>query len=70
MINNLIVYIKSNNYFGDSYHNYRDLQIKANKWWISNFFTEKLNEKSTLVKDIIRYNESEINLFVKKLVDG
>jgi cap1 methyltransferase len=68
MINNLIVYIKSNNYFGDSYHNYRDLQMKANKWWISNFFTEKLNEKSTLVKDIIRYNESEINLFVKKLV--
>jgi 23S rRNA U2552 (ribose-2'-O)-methylase RlmE/FtsJ len=67
MINNLIVYIKSNNYFGDAYHNYRDLQIKANKWWISNFFTEKLNEKTTMVKDIIRYNESELNLFVKKL---
>lgn len=67
MINNLIVYIKSNNYFGESYHNYRDLQIKANKWWISNFFTEKLNEKTTMVKDIIRYNESELNLFVKKL---
>jgi len=67
MINNLIVYIKSNNYFGESYHNYRDLQIKANKWWLSNFFTEKLNEKTTMVKDIIRYNESELNLFVKKL---
>jgi 23S rRNA U2552 (ribose-2'-O)-methylase RlmE/FtsJ len=68
MINNLIVYIKSNNYFGDMYHNYRDLQIKANKWWIDNFFTEKLNEKKTIVTDIIRYNESEINLFVKKLI--
>jgi 23S rRNA U2552 (ribose-2'-O)-methylase RlmE/FtsJ len=67
MINNLIVYIKSNNYFGDAYHNYRDLQIKANKWWIDNFFTDKLNEKTTMIKDIIRYNESEINLFVKKL---
>jgi 23S rRNA U2552 (ribose-2'-O)-methylase RlmE/FtsJ len=68
MINNLVVYIKSNNYFGDAYHNYRDLQIKANKWWISNFFTEKLNEKMTMVKDIIRYNESELNLFIKKLL--
>jgi 23S rRNA U2552 (ribose-2'-O)-methylase RlmE/FtsJ len=71
MINNLIVYIKSNNYFGDMYHNYRDLQIKANKWWINNFFTEKektVDEKLTIIKDIIRYNESEINLFVKKLL--
>jgi 23S rRNA U2552 (ribose-2'-O)-methylase RlmE/FtsJ len=68
MINNLVVYIKSNNYFGDFYHNYRDNQIKANKWWIDNFFTEKLNEKNTMLKDIIRYNESEINLFVKKLL--
>ena len=70
MINNLIVYIKSNNYFGDMYHNYRDLQIKANKWWINNFFTDKektVDEKLTIIKDIIRYNESEINLFVKKL---
>jgi 23S rRNA U2552 (ribose-2'-O)-methylase RlmE/FtsJ len=67
MINNLVVYIKSNNYFGDSYHNYRDLQIKANKWWIENFFTEKLNEKTTMVKETIKYNDSELNLFVKKL---
>jgi hypothetical protein len=68
MINNLIVYIKSNNYFGDMYHHYREQQIKANKWWIDNFFTDKLNEKNTMVKDIIKYNESEINLFVKKLL--
>jgi 23S rRNA U2552 (ribose-2'-O)-methylase RlmE/FtsJ len=68
MINNLVVYIKSNNYFGDMYHDYRDKQIKANKWWIETFLTDKLNEKTTMVKDIIRYNESEINLFVKKLI--
>ncbi len=68
MITNLVVYIKSNNYFGDMYHSYREQQIKANKWWIENFFTDKLNEKTTMVKDIIRYNESELNLFVKKLI--
>ncbi len=68
MINNLVVYIKSNNYFGDSYHTYRDIQIKANKWWINTFFTDKLNEKNTLVKETCKYNDSEINLFMKRLL--
>ncbi len=68
MINNLVVYIKSNNYFGDAYHNYREQQIKANKWWINTFFTDKLNEKNTLVKETSKYNDSEINLFLKKLL--
>lgn len=68
MINNLVVYIKSNNYFGDAYHNYREQQIKANKWWINTFFTDKLNEKNTLVKETYKYNDSEINLFMKKLL--
>jgi hypothetical protein len=68
MINNLVVYIKSNNYFGDAYHNYREQQIKANKWWIDTFFTEKLNEKNTLVKETCKYNDSEINLFTKRLL--
>ncbi len=68
MINNLVVYIKSNNYFGDAYHNYREQQIKANKWWINTFFTDKLNEKNTLVKETCKYNDSEINLFMKKLL--
>ena len=71
MINNLVVYIKSNNYFGDMYHNYRELQIKANKWWIDNFLTDKLktsDEQNTMIKDIVKYNESEINIFIKKLI--
>jgi 23S rRNA U2552 (ribose-2'-O)-methylase RlmE/FtsJ len=68
MINNLVVYIKSNNYFGDAYHNYREQQIKANKWWINTFFTDKLNEKNTLVKETCKYNDSEINLFIKKIL--
>jgi 23S rRNA U2552 (ribose-2'-O)-methylase RlmE/FtsJ len=67
MINNLVVYIKSNNYFGDAYHHYREQQIKANKWWINTFFTDKLNEKNTLVKETSKYNDSEINLFTKKI---
>jgi hypothetical protein len=68
MINNLVVYIKSNNYFGDSYHSYREQQIKANKWWIDYFLTDKLVSQESLVKETIKYNDSEINLFVKKLL--
>jgi 23S rRNA U2552 (ribose-2'-O)-methylase RlmE/FtsJ len=68
MINNLVVYIKSNNYFGDSYHSYREQQIKANKWWIDYFLTDKLISQESLVKETIKYNDSEINLFVKKLL--
>ncbi len=68
MINNLVVYIKSNNYFGDAYHTYREEQIKASKWWSEQFFTEKLNDKSSLIKDTCKYNDSELNLFVKKLI--
>ena len=68
MINNLVVYIKSNNYFGDSYHSYREQQIKANKWWIDYFLTDKLVSQESLLKETVKYNDSEINLFVKKLL--
>lgn len=67
-INKVVTYIKSNNYFGDMYHSYRDGQIRANKWWIDHFFTEKYNDMSALVKETCNYNDSEMHLFVKKLI--
>lgn len=68
MINRIVVYVKSNNYFGDLYHSYREQQIRANKWWLDNFFTNEKSEKKTLIKETIDYNESELNLFIKKLL--
>jgi len=68
MINKLVIYIKSNNYFGDMYHNYRDKQIHANKWWIENFLTDTYNDRSTLVKDTVKYNDSELKLFEKNII--
>jgi 23S rRNA U2552 (ribose-2'-O)-methylase RlmE/FtsJ len=67
-INKVVTYIKSNNYFGDMYHGYREGQIRANKWWIDHFFTEKYNDMSALVKETCSYNDSEMHLFVKKLI--
>ena len=67
MINMLVQYIKSNNYFGDEYHKYRENQILANKWWISTYFVESKPDFTKLVKDTIHYNESELTLFINKL---
>ena len=38
IINEMIKYIKENNYFGNKYHDYRDIQIEATKWWVTLFF--------------------------------
>ena len=36
-INKIITYINNKNYFGEEFHNYKNKQIKASKFWISTF---------------------------------
>lgn len=36
-INKLIEYLNNRNYFGEQYHNYKNMQIEANKWWFEKF---------------------------------
>jgi 23S rRNA U2552 (ribose-2'-O)-methylase RlmE/FtsJ len=43
MINDIVSYIKENNYFGEKYHAYREKQIDATKWWTSNFYPPSNN---------------------------
>lgn len=43
MINDIVTYIKENNYFGDRYHKYREEQINSTKWWVSNFYPPSSN---------------------------
>ena len=43
MINDIVSYIKENNYFGEKYHMYREKQIEATKWWASNFYPPSNN---------------------------
>lgn len=60
MINNIITYIKENNYFGDKYHQYLDNHKKAINFWIENFLVEKNQLKGSqdkwgqYLKDIIK----------------
>ncbi len=75
IINEIIKYIKENNYFGEKYHMFRDKQIESTKWWINNFFppSSNLYEKTKedmkkLVKLSLDKNESEITKFVSMIV--
>lgn len=43
MINDMVVFINGNNYFGESYHKYKNEQIEATKSWISSFFPPSKN---------------------------
>ena len=43
MINEIVKYIKENNYFGDKYHMYREKQIDATKWWTASFYPPSSN---------------------------
>jgi len=69
MINKIVTYIKGNNYYGDKYHEYREEQIKATKWWGDNFLTDKY-DKNIIKKfdNMTEFNIQEEIQFSKSLV--
>jgi hypothetical protein len=75
LINEIIKYIKENNYFGDKYHEHRNQQIDSNKFWIKNFLTPtKLNYKTTktnfndIIKSKIEKNNIDKDKFIQNLI--
>jgi hypothetical protein len=75
MINDIVKYIKDNNYYGDKYHTYRDKQIESTKWWIANFYPPSVNlyeknkdELEKLFKNSQEKLQSEYQKFVETLV--
>ena len=75
MINEIVIYIKENNYFGDKYHMFREKQIEATKWWTSSFyppssnlFDKNKNEMLKLLNTSQEKFEMEINKFTSSLV--
>lgn len=56
-INNIIEYKNSGNYFGDSYHKYKENQIEATKWWAKTFLvndTKELSETKKVFHQLIK----------------
>ena len=72
MINEIIKYIKENNYFGDKYHLFRDKQIESTKWWIGNFYPPSVNlyekNKEDLGK-LFKGSQEKLNLEYQKFVE-
>ena len=67
IIDEIIKYIKENNYFGDKYHMFREKQIESTKWWVNNFFPpsknlfdkSKENTKKMIDMTIQKYNTEQ-----------
>ena len=74
MINEIVKYIKENNYFGEKYHIQRNAQIEATKWWSSYFFPpNNVYEKSKddlmkLMTTTLDKNKAEQVQFISSLV--
>ena len=74
MINEIVKYIKENNYFGEKYHTQRDIQIKATKWWVSSFFPpDNLYDKSKedlikIMTTTLEKNKAEQMQFISSLI--
>lgn len=68
MINDIVTYIKGNNYFGDKYHEYLDTHKKAIKYWIETYLPDKKNltsYKEKIVKNlenVLKHQDSEVNV--------
>jgi hypothetical protein len=72
MINEIVKYIKENNYFGDKYHMFRDKQIESTKWWVSHFYPPSINlyekNKEDLEK-LFKGSQEKLNLEYQKFVE-
>ena len=65
LINEIVKYIKENNYFGDKYHTYRNNQIESTKWWFNTFYEDNLNK---IIEETIERNNLEIEKFSSVLI--
>jgi hypothetical protein len=72
MINEIVKYIKENNYFGDKYHMFRDKQIESTKWWVTNFYPPSVNlyekNKEELGK-LFKASQEKLNLEFQKFIE-
>ena len=66
-INKIVTFIKNNNYFGEDYHNYKNNQDNAHKFFKNYFYNEKMASNSIL-NSRLEYVSSELKLFTNSLL--
>ena len=73
MINNIIIYIRENDYFGDKFHDYKNKQIESSTWWITNFYPPSQNlfekNKDELIK-LYKTSQEKLNLENNKFLEN
>lgn len=75
-INEIVEFIKSQNYYGDVYQMRRDMQIIANKYWIDRFFpsNNEFKERTKNIRkdtsNIIDSSEKTIDREMKKIISS
>ena len=74
--NKMITFIQGNNYYGELYHNYKNEQINAIKWWISMFypnddsnFKKNRTEMLEQMKKLLTNQKNELGKLTKDLVN-
>ena len=75
MINEIVKYIKENNYYGEKYHNFREKQIEATKWWVNYFYPPSDNlfqknkiELEKLIEASKEKNKMELDKFTSLII--
>jgi 23S rRNA U2552 (ribose-2'-O)-methylase RlmE/FtsJ len=70
-INEIVKFIDSQNYYGDAYQLYREMQINASKYWIATYLPSKnkLNEVKKMLFDNINNNIKKNDAKIKELLD-
>jgi 23S rRNA U2552 (ribose-2'-O)-methylase RlmE/FtsJ len=75
MINEIVKYIKENNYYGEKYHNFREKQIEATKWWVNYFYppSDNLFQKNKMeLEKLIQLskdkNKMELEKFISQII--
>ena len=75
LINEIVKYIKDNNYFGDRFHESKNKQIEATKWWVGLFFPPSNNIYQTnketvqqMLKNTVNKHNSEKEKFLSNFI--
>ena len=70
-INEIVKFIESQNYYGDAYHMYREMQINASKYWISTYLPSKnkLTEVKKMLFDNINTNIKKNDAKIKDIIN-
>ena len=68
VINKIVTFIKEDNFFGDKYQKYRDIQIESIKWWTNTFYPPSNNLYEKNKEDVEKYIKQARDKFLMESI--